>query len=160
MTERARTEGSTPLATVEEIQKRLLRPSSLHPRGYCEESQPKSSSSELPMTSERGTTERKLEEYLDPVLLSAICAKIGRSNKDSEMKMKRNVRDFEWPVDELKVFVDDSRTENGAYCRNSEVVVDLNSDTDVIGDCGDGEIGTPFQHFEQTALKRFKRSMQ
>ncbi|GLT38914.1 hypothetical protein SLA2020_131300 [Shorea laevis] len=156
MAERARIEGSTPLATIEEIQKRLLRPSSLRSREYCEESQPKSSSSELPMTSERGTTKRKLEEYLDPVLLSAICAKIGGSNKDSEMKMKRNVRDFEWPVDELKVFVDDSRTENRAYCRNSEVV-DLNSDTDVIGDCGDGEIGTPFQHFEQTALKRFKR---
>lgn len=159
MTERSRSESSTPLATIEEIQKRLRRSSSLQSRGDFrdpEESQPKASLAEVPMAREKGVAKRKLEDYLDPVLLAAICAKIGRS-KEPEMKtkMKRRIGDFKWPVDELKVFMEDSSVENGSGCKAVDAVY-LSSDADIAGGGGDGEICTPFQLFEQTALKQFK----
>ena len=106
-----------------------------------------------------GTVKKKLEDYLDPVLLAAVSSKIGRSKKEkTETKLKREVKGFEWPIDELKVLVEeDSRNANRGSWRNREAV-DLNNDLDVIGDGDDGdeEIHSPFQRLE-TALKKFKR---
>ncbi|XVF76629.1 hypothetical protein PTKIN_Ptkin13bG0281600 [Pterospermum kingtungense] len=155
MTEKIRVEDSSPLATVEDIQKRLLRPLSLQslPEGL-HYSQSKAN------LKRSGTVKRKLEDYLDPVLLAAASSKIGRSkNEKPETKVKREVKGFEWPADELKVFVEeDWRNANRGSWRNREAV-DLNNDVDVIGDGGDGdeEIGSPFQRLEKTALKKFKR---
>ncbi|KAK6231430.1 hypothetical protein SCA6_001503 [Theobroma cacao] len=152
--EKVRMEDSAPLATVEDIQKRLLRPPSLHtsPEGL--------NSSQLKVSlKQSGTVKKKLEDYLHPVLLAAVSSKIGHSKKaKAETGLKREVRGFEWPVDELKVFVeDDSRIANRASWRNREAV-DLNNDFDAIGDGGDEneEIASPFQRFEKTALKNFK----
>lgn len=97
---------------------------------------------------QRETKKKKLEDYLDPVLLAAISSKIsGRA------KSKREDKDFDCPVDKLKVFMEDSssRTEK----RKSEAV-NLDDDLDLIDDSGDRECCTPFWRFEQTALKRFK----
>ncbi|OMO97189.1 hypothetical protein COLO4_14815 [Corchorus olitorius] len=152
-----RTEDSTPLATVDDIQKRLLRPPSLHspPEGL--------SSLQLKVNlKQSGTVKKKLEDYLDPVILAAVSSKIGRSKKaKTETKLKREVRGFEWPVDELKVFVEEDSTiasYRARSSRNSEAVVELNNDFDVIGDGGDEgeEIGSPFQRLEEMALKKFK----
>ena len=100
-------------------------------------------------------TKKQLEDYLDPVLLSAISSKIGRVKKQKvpllpEMKKKLvMVKDFEWPVDELNAFVADAS--------RSDQVVDLNNDNlvDFIEEESE-ESCTPFRRFEQSALKRFK----
>lgn len=99
---------------------------------------------------------RKLEDYLDPVLLSAISSKLSdrvKKNPETRTKSKREVKDFEWPVDELQVFMEDSRTET-----KSNEAVNLNHDLDLIVDGGetDGEdeFCTPFRRYELTALKR------
>ncbi|KAM3688875.1 hypothetical protein ACB098_09G003800 [Castanea mollissima] len=142
----SRDQESSPLiATVQDIQKRLIRPFSLH-------SPPQISSPK----------KKKLEDYLDPVLLSAISSKIGRVKKQKvplllpETKKKLVVvKDFEWPVavDELNAFV-------VADARRSDQVVDLNNDdsVDFIEEEESEESCscTPFRRFEQSALKRFK----
>ncbi|KAM4078018.1 hypothetical protein ACB094_09G003800 [Castanea mollissima] len=138
-------ESSPLIATVQDIQKRLIRPFSLH-------SPPQISSPK----------KKKLEDYLDPVLLSAISSKIGRVKKQKvplllpETKKKLVVvKDFEWPVaaDELNAFV-------VADARRSDQVVDLNNDdsVDFIEEEESEESCscTPFRRFEQSALKRFK----
>ncbi|KAK7811188.1 hypothetical protein CFP56_011625, partial [Quercus suber] len=113
--EGSRDQESSPLiATVQDIQKRLIRPSSLH-------SPPPQISSP-----KKKKKKKQLEDYLDPVLLSAISSKIGRVKKQKvpllpEMKKKLvMVKDFEWPVDELNAFVADAS--------RSDQVVDLNND--------------------------------
>jgi hypothetical protein len=100
---------------------------------------------------------KKLEDYLDPVLLSAASSKIGRAKKvRPEAKPKKVAKDFEWPVDELKLFVADSKSENRGNWGSGEVV-DLKDDLDLIGDSGEGEEScTPFRRFERTAFCRFK----
>ncbi|XVE96867.1 hypothetical protein REPUB_Repub02eG0260400 [Reevesia pubescens] len=148
-------EDSTPLATVDDIQKRLLRPSSLHSPSLLNSTQLRVN------LKENGTVKKKLEDYLDPVLLAAVSAKIGGSKKTKTgTKLKREDKGFEWPVDELKVFVedDDSRNADRGSRKNREAV-DLNSNFDVIGDgdVGDEEIRSPFQRFEKTALKKSKK---
>lgn len=107
-------------------------------------------------------TKNKLEDYLDPLLLSSISAKIGPVKKDeaTEMKLKskREVSDFDWPVDELKVLVAESRSNKRANLTNNELL-NLSCDLDLSEENrdGEGEICTPFKRFEKTALKRFKR---
>ncbi|XP_059428437.1 uncharacterized protein LOC132162188 [Corylus avellana] len=163
---RSRAEGSSPLATVEDIQRRLLRPPSLHstpptssissPDGV-----PSSNSSQFKVSFTEFKTmkkeKKKLEDYLDPVLLSTVSSKIGRAKKvRPEAKPKKVAKDFEWPVDELNVFMADSKSENRGNWRSDEVV-DLKDDLDLIGDSGEGEEScTPFRRFERTALCRFK----
>ncbi|XVE76358.1 hypothetical protein DITRI_Ditri12bG0165800 [Diplodiscus trichospermus] len=154
MTEKIRLEDSSPLATVEDIQKRLLRPPSLHsPLEGLNSSQSKVN------LKRSGTVKRKLEDYLDPILLAVVSSKISRSKKEkTETKLKREVKGFEWPVNELKLFVEEDW--NRSSWRNRETVDIINNDLDVIGDGGDGdeEIGSPFQRLEKkTALKKFKR---
>lgn len=74
---------------------------------------------------------KKLEDYLDPALLSAVSSKIGRQKKDGEMKkLKREIQKFQWPVDELKVFVNDSRMEK-TMDWSSDEVVDLKDDNGI-----------------------------
>ena len=173
--------SSSPLATVDDIQRRLLRPPSLQsplpissPYSLSlldfsislnsifgcliqlfgvpssKPSQFKQEEEEMRETVKK-KKKKKLEDFLDPVLLSAISSKIGRVKKVPEMKPKKVIKDFEWPVDELKAFVADSR---------SDQVVDLNNDFDFIQDRGNGahedQSCTPFRRFEQTALRRFK----
>ncbi|KAL7248325.1 hypothetical protein ACSBR2_003108 [Camellia fascicularis] len=147
--EKSKAEDSKPLATVEEIQRRLVRPPSLH-------SQSSTSSSTRPRndditSSESSSSTKRLEDYLDPILLSAIRAKIGgKRGLGGEMREKKEVEEFEWPVDELKVLMREA--------------VELGDDDDggvdviggVVGDDVDGVCWSPFQRFERTALKRFK----
>ncbi|PPD84167.1 hypothetical protein GOBAR_DD18904 [Gossypium barbadense] len=101
------------------------------------------------------TVKKRLEDYLDPVILAGISSKISRSKK---AKLETNFKGFEWPVDELKVFVEeDSRNSNGGSWRNK--AIDLNDDFDVLRDGSDGdeEIGSPFQRVgKKTALKKFE----
>lgn len=74
---------------------------------------------------------KKLEDYLDPALLSAVSSKIGRQKKDGEMKkLKREIQKFQWPVDELKVFVNDSRMGKTMDWSRDEVV-DLKDDNGI-----------------------------
>ncbi|MBA0677476.1 hypothetical protein Goari_018882 [Gossypium aridum] len=179
MTESIRLEESSPLATVEDIQKRLLRPASLHSPPYflltlclskaalnfpfdliakfpffCREG---SNSLALKVNSKQSgrTVKKRLEDYLDPVILAGISSKISRSKK---AKLETKFKGFEWPVDELKVFVEeDSRNSNGGSWRNK--AIDLNDDFGVLRDGSDGdeEIGSPFQRVgKKTALKKFE----
>lgn len=88
---------------------------------------------------------RKLEDYLDPVLLSAISSKISdrvKKNSETRTKSKREVENFEWPVDELQVFTEDSRT-----VKKRNEAVNLNNDLDlkVDGEETDGEFCSPFR---------------
>ncbi|PPR80624.1 hypothetical protein GOBAR_AA40090 [Gossypium barbadense] len=181
MTENIRLEDSSPLATVEDIQKRLLRPASLHSPPYfllplCLSKADLnfpfdliakfpssffagkvSNSLALKVNSKQSgrTVKKRLEDYLDPVILAAISSKISRSKK---VKLETKFKGFEWPVDELKVFVEeDSRNSNGGSWRNK--AIDLNDDFDVLRDGSDGdeEIGSPFQRVgKKTALKKFE----
>ncbi|KAH7553686.1 hypothetical protein JRO89_XS12G0042900 [Xanthoceras sorbifolium] len=161
-------EESSPLATVDDIHRRLLRPPSLHSpiedAGGRSSSQLKADSTPIILkkreAKQRETTKRKLEDYLDPVLLRAISSEIrGQMKKNCEITnpKPREIQDFEWPVDELKVLVEDSRIDK----RNKEAV-NLGDDIDLIHEVdggvadGDGEFySTPFQRFERTALRRF-----
>jgi len=129
---------------------------------YGRDGVPSSNSSQFKVSFRESKTvkkeKKKLEDYLDPVLLSAVSSKIGRAKKvHPEAKPKKVAKDFEWPVDELKVFVADSKSENRGNWRSDEVV-DLKDDLDLIGDSGEGgeESCTPFRRFERTALCRFK----
>ncbi|KAK2657885.1 hypothetical protein Ddye_010937 [Dipteronia dyeriana] len=111
------------------------------------------------------TTKRKLEDYLDPVLLRAISSEIGgrmKKNHEISKSKRREIKDnFEWPIDELKVLVGDSRTEK----RNNEAAINVDDDIhlsqiqevdadDGVGD-REGVFCAPFQRFEHTALRKF-----
>ncbi|KAK3226392.1 hypothetical protein Dsin_006254 [Dipteronia sinensis] len=159
-------EDSSPLATVDDIHRRLLRPPSLHSPSSTEDAGGRGSSQFMKTNSIqlRETTKRKLEDYLDPVLLRAISSEIGgrmKKNHEITKSKRREIKDnFEWPIDELKVLVEDSRTEK----RNNEAAVNLDddihlsqiqeADADSVGD-REGEFCTPFQRFEHTALRKF-----
>ncbi|KAF5750947.1 hypothetical protein HS088_TW03G01287 [Tripterygium wilfordii] len=141
---RNRSPTSNPLASIDGIQKHLIRPSSLlssQPSSaalYSENLEAheswrlKVNSTEFERKQE--ITRRKVEDYLDPVLLSAIYAKLGRVKKDETMKakLKRNVKDFEWPVDELKAFKEEhSRSETRSNLRTNRSV-DISHDVDLM----------------------------
>ncbi|PQQ06849.1 hypothetical protein Pyn_32976 [Prunus yedoensis var. nudiflora] len=193
MAERKRTKTTStcsPLATVEEIQRRLVRPSStsisppptstfsssstytLSPlslslsthtplrnssvisisiadsrvscRDYVQSCHKAPDSSQFKLR----TTTKKLEDYLDSVLLSQISSKLSRAKKVPETKLeKREVKDFEWPIDELKVLADSDKDD-----------VNLKEDLDLIEEFGDRDVEscTPFRRFEQITARRFK----
>lgn len=127
--ERSRGEAWSPLATVEEIQRRLIRPSSLLSPS------PTSFRSSTLFTSHLIQLQFSIHScrclILDPALLSAVSSKIGRQKKDGEMKkLKREIQKFQWPVDELKVFVNDSRMEK-TMDWSSDEVVDLKDDNGI-----------------------------
>lgn len=142
--ERSREEAWSPLASTEDIQRRLIRPSSL--RFTPPISFPLSTPLRLPLLNTavphrsdarsrensptkkearaRETENKKLEDYLDPALLSVLSSKIGR-HKDVEMKKQKRERameKFRWPVDELKVFANDRRMEKPMDWSSYEVV--------------------------------------
>lgn len=98
---------------------------------------------------------KKLEDYLDPVLLSAITSKIGRAKKVPKMTPKKEVEDFLWPVDELRMLMEDSEVG-----KEKIDTVNLNTDSDNLvendEDGSDVKFSTPFQKFEQTALILFE----
>ncbi|XWS55670.1 hypothetical protein CRYUN_Cryun09bG0021000 [Craigia yunnanensis] len=74
---------------------------------------------------------------------------VGQRRRKTETKLKRDVKGFEWPVDEVKMFVEeDSRNANRGSWRNREAI-DLNNDLDVIGD---EDIGSPFQRLEKNGV--------
>lgn len=103
---------------------------------------------------ETSSKERKLEDYLDPVLLSAISSKISRLEKIPKITVKRKVRDFEWDVDELRMW-----TEDTAVGKEKIDAVNLGNDSDnLIENDVDGDVkfSTPFQKFEQNALVLFE----
>ncbi|XP_050945229.1 uncharacterized protein LOC127143764 isoform X2 [Cucumis melo] len=160
--------GFSPRATVEDIQRRLLRPSSsLHsppppptPFSLGKNAQDRNSSQfeanymRLSRSREISSKERKLEDYLDPVLLSAISSKINRFEKIPRITVKREVRDFEWHVDELRMW-----TEDTAVGKEKIDAVNLGNDSDnLIENDVDGDVkfSTPFQKFEQNALVLFE----
>ncbi|KAJ4842683.1 hypothetical protein Tsubulata_014905 [Turnera subulata] len=157
MAEISRAPASSPLPSVDDIQKRLLRPSSTVPSPSTQppskEAVPGRNRSPLKENLEQLSAKqeadesgaatkkkkkKKLEDYLDPVLLSAISAKIGGARKEAAGKVKREARDFDWPVHDLKVFVE-GEEKGGDSGREGKV-----------------EFCTPFERFEETALKRFK----
>ncbi|CAK9174726.1 unnamed protein product [Ilex paraguariensis] len=166
--EKSRVEASSPLATVEDIQKRLVRPLSLpsqssNPMVTSRDNLLRRNSSQFNTNSielcrKREVTNKRLEDYLDPVLLSAMCSKIGGKRINSgEIKLQREFDRFEWPVDELKEFVEGSRTEKRVKLERNEAV-NLPDDLDFIGgtsyESGDEEVScTPFRRFEKTAFK-------
>ncbi|KAA8516436.1 hypothetical protein F0562_016729 [Nyssa sinensis] len=171
--EKSRAEDSSPLSTIEEIQRRLVRPPSLQSQSQSSITINKSrddivrcdsllfdvNSSEF--RRKREVTNKRLEDYLDPVLLSVIRTKIGGKRKrDGDMKLKSAEFEFEWPVDELKVFTENCLpTEKLMKWRSDNGVVDLNDDLNLIGGVEEDEHEvsfTPFQRFERMALKRFK----
>ncbi|KAK8649489.1 hypothetical protein V6N13_130218 [Hibiscus sabdariffa] len=128
MKENTRPEDSNPLATADDIRKRLLRPAELHSASEYLNSSPLNSG-------KSGTVKKKLEDYLDPILLAALSSKIGRSKKAKlETKFKREGlgNRFEWPVDELKVFVekDSSDSNRGSWRKEA---FDLHNGFDVVG---------------------------
>ncbi|KAF5476047.1 hypothetical protein F2P56_007791 [Juglans regia] len=182
----SRAEGSSPLATIEDIQRRLLRPSSHHSTsqistisssfslflcfitnsteislefnflrlfhstscyrdglGSHNPSQLKVSFTESlrkqdAKEMEKTRTKRKLEDYLDPFLISTISSKIGVVKKVLETKPKKDTEDFEWPVDQLKVFVADSSSKNCANWRSNKAV-DLGKDNPELSGKGGDE---------------------
>ena len=74
---------------------------------------------------------KKLEDYLDPTLLSVVSSKIGRQKKDVKMKKKKKeIEKFEWPVDELNVFVANSRMVKTVDWSSDEVI-DLKDDNGI-----------------------------
>ncbi|KAL2554649.1 Uncharacterized protein Fot_08268 [Forsythia ovata] len=95
---------------------------------------------------------KKLEDYLDPVLLSAVRAKIGGKRKFDEEKKNKSgyLNEFDqfekWPKEEkLPKF-------------EKNEAVDLQNDSAWIGD-SDGDEGifcNRFLQFEKTVLKQFK----
>lgn len=101
----------------------------------------------------REISTKKLEDYLDPVVLSAVRVKIGGKRKfDEEKKIKSgNSNEFEQ-------FEKWSKEEKLPKSEQNEAV-DLQNDSDWVGD-SDGDEGifcNPFLQFEKTALKRFNR---
>lgn len=74
---------------------------------------------------------KKLEDYLDPALLSLVSSRIGRQRKDVKPKKQRSkIEKFQWPVDELKVLVDDSRMVK-TMDWSSDEVIDLKDDNGI-----------------------------
>ncbi|KAM5560104.1 hypothetical protein ABKV19_021320 [Rosa sericea] len=145
---------SSPLATVDDIQRRLIRPSSASspppistfsspPEDRRAQIQKHSSQSKLRQTN------YKLEDYLDLNLLADVSSRIGRAKKVETTSLKKEDGDFKWPVNELKVLVVESGKE----------AVNLNDDVDLTEEVvdGDAETCTAFRRFERSALRRFRR---
>nr|XP_011466575.1 PREDICTED: uncharacterized protein LOC105352122 [Fragaria vesca subsp. vesca] len=157
MSERKRARASSPsspLATVDDIQRRLRRPSSASspPPISTFSSPPEDRRAQIQKHSSESklrTTNYKLEDYLDLNLLAEVSSKIGRRKKGETTSLKREVGDFEWPINELKVLVVES--DKGA--------VSLNDDVDLSEEFGDGDVEscTAFGRFERSALRRFRR---
>ncbi|KAL4605094.1 hypothetical protein ACB092_09G003800 [Castanea dentata] len=113
----SRDQESSPLiATVQDIQKRLIRPFSLHSPPPPQIPSPK---------------KKKLEDYLDPVLLSAISSKIGRVKKQKVPLLPETKKKLVVVNDDSVDFIEEEESEESCSC-------------------------TPFRRFEQSALKRFK----
>ncbi|XAR68953.1 hypothetical protein NMG60_11000377 [Bertholletia excelsa] len=150
--EKSRANSSSPLATIEEIQRRLTRPPSLRSQSTISYATARKSAAK-----ERDAINKRLEDYLDPVLLSAIRAKIGRKrNREGAIyKPKELEIAFEWPVDELKALGEGSMSEKGAKWRGYEAV-DLGDDVGGVRVGGGGE-DEAFEMFEREARKRFRR---
>lgn len=71
-----------------------------------------------------------------------------------KMTVKREVRDFEWPVDELRMLMQDT-----AVGKEKIDAINLGNDSDnLLENDEDGDVlfSTPFQKFEQTALVLFE----
>ncbi|KAL2533756.1 Uncharacterized protein Adt_07107 [Abeliophyllum distichum] len=100
----------------------------------------------------REISSKKLEDYLDPVLLSAVRAKIGGKRKfDEEKKIKSGYSN------EFDQFEKWTKEEKLPKFEKNEAV-DLQNDSDWIGD-SDGDEGifcNRFLQYEKTVLKRFK----
>ncbi|KAI8556615.1 hypothetical protein RHMOL_Rhmol05G0267900 [Rhododendron molle] len=174
-------DGSSPLATIEQIRNRLVRPPSLHSQSSTSSTRPRedaascyssrfdANSTTLRRKREdqgRNVANKRLEDYLDPTILAAIRAEIGGKYRKGggERKLIKEEVEFEWPVDELKAWTEDLRSERGVVMkrRSDGEAVDLGDDVDGIrggrddDDVGGGVCCSPFQWFERTALKRFK----
>ncbi|XVF08081.1 hypothetical protein REPUB_Repub06bG0195300 [Reevesia pubescens] len=89
------------------------------------------------------------------IILETVSTKVGRSKKAKiKTKLKKEVKGFEWPIDELKVFVEgNSKNANRGSLKNREVV-DLNNDSNSIGNEDEEEIGSLFQSLKKMALKK------
>ncbi|KAK9920677.1 hypothetical protein M0R45_029225 [Rubus argutus] len=160
MSERKRTRASSPsspLATIDDIQRRLLRPSSTSspPPISTFPSPPEDGRVQIQKHSSqfKVRTTDKLEDFLDLNLLAELSSKISRAKKvqaPETRSLKNEVRDFEWPVNDLKVLVVESAADKEA--------VNLNDDLDLIAEFGDGDAETcsPFRRFERTGLRRFR----
>lgn len=98
-------------------------------------------------------TTDKLQDFLDLNLLAEVSSKISRAKKvqtPETRSLKNEVRDFEWPVNDLKVLVVESAADKEA--------VNLNDDLELIAEFGDGDVETcsPFLRFERTGILRFR----
>nr|XP_009793183.1 PREDICTED: uncharacterized protein LOC104240099 [Nicotiana sylvestris] len=174
-------EASSPLATIEDIQKRLTRPppltfpqppSSAVASHLFELQKQNSSNVDTSQLQKRRklteklranvkVTNQKLEDYFDLALLSSIRAKMNSAMKKqgrTSMKVKSEFEEFVvWPAgeDDSDVFSESSRR------TDDEAIVDLKNDNDdSFGNNGEeNQVNCvdPFQQFESTALIRFKR---
>ncbi|TQE02823.1 hypothetical protein C1H46_011552 [Malus baccata] len=94
----------------------------------------------------------KLEDFLDSALLSQVSYQLSFTKKVLEavpMSHKKEVRDFEWPIDELKMLVDSDKE-----------VVNVKDDSNLIeefGNDGDGEACTPVSAFQANQNAAFQR---
>ena len=94
-------------------------------------------------------TVAKLEDLLDSALLSQVSDQLSLTKKVPEAvsrPQKKEVRDFEWPFDELKVLVDSDKE-----------AVNVKDDSDLIEEFGngsDGEACSPFRHFELISVSK------
>lgn len=106
------------------------------------------------MQIQKHSSQFKLEDFLDLNLLAEVSSKISRAKKvqaPETRSLKNEVRDFEWPVNDLKVLVVESAADKEA--------VNLNDDLDLIAEFGDrvdAETCSPFRRFERTGLRRFR----
>ncbi|XP_058099200.1 uncharacterized protein LOC131243704 [Magnolia sinica] len=142
-----RCDGSSTIATVDEIQRRLHRPIPPPPS-----SRP-SFSTDIKLhdsiEKERDSEKKKLEDYLDPILLSAISSKMKGNRRNGEKKRKRDA-EFEWPTEDLRVFFEDARSEwiDGAVSLDDDLETTVKED---------GGSGSPFRRFEETVLTLFNK---
>lgn len=110
-----------------------------------------------------------MEDYLDPVLLSTIRAKIGAKRKNYGVEEARKITKsektesdwFEWPGDHHKLIAPtgSSRRSLSSRVKHEDEIMDLELDSDSIGDGLDEPEDlncTPFQRFERKAMKQFK----
>uniref|UniRef100_M1ARL7 Uncharacterized protein n=1 Tax=Solanum tuberosum TaxID=4113 RepID=M1ARL7_SOLTU len=162
-------EASSPLATIEDIQKRLTRPQqssstviAISPHLYELQQDNSTNVDSSPLQKRRKSIAVKvrLEDYFDLSLLSATRAKMNSflKKQSRKMKLKSEFEEFVWPA-EGDHHDSELYSENNSR-RTDEAIVDLKNDND--DSFGDGEDNhvccvDPFQRFESTALMRFKR---
>ncbi|KZV51793.1 hypothetical protein F511_11481 [Dorcoceras hygrometricum] len=145
---------SSPLATVEEIQKRLLRPldsqplSSYNAMNQSFYENQKNRGAEL----KREVVNRRLEDYLDPKLLCAA--------REIIWSQKRKIGGESRLTRRTSVEFDEFDRKSGIYNELKKAKIeknigaaDLKSDSNSMGDC-EFRCGH-FSQFERTALKRF-----